>query len=137
MKQIKVILGAVLLQAGVALADAPNLVGNWEVVSGYSALNGTSTNPAPSELFQTPMYKDLIIDDQKENAFTGHLTRDNGEKRFLAGVFGPDGKSVFLSTDNGSHIGSVSQDNNQLSTCGNTVSSTRNRSYCTVFKRVK
>ena len=137
MKKIKVMLGVVPVQAGAALATALNLVGSWEVVSGYSSLNGTSTNPAPTELSQTPMYKDLIIDDQKENVFTGHLTRDNGEKRFLAGVFGPDGKSVFLSTDNGSHIGSVSQDNNQLSTCGNTVSSTRNRSYCTVFKRVK
>ena len=138
MKLISVIIGALFLQSGIAFAAAtPNLVGTWDAVSGYWSATGTESNPAPAEQFQKPVHQKLIIAAQQEKTFNGNTFLYNGQSRFIAGVIGADGKSIILSSDNGSSAGSVNQDNNQISICGASILSTRNFAFCTVFKRAK
>ena len=67
MKLISVIIGALFLQSGIALAAAPNLVGTWEPVSGYWSATGTESNPAPAEQFQTRSSKVNYRSTTREN----------------------------------------------------------------------
>ena len=128
--------GVVGLGAGFTYAaESPQLIGSWEASSGYWAYIGTAANPAPPEFSQTPLHIKLNVVEQKGNAFSGHMTRYDGERRNLVGVISPDGKSIYLSLDNAIENASLSKNNAELITCGTTVQTVHNRAHCTVFKR--
>lgn len=138
MKLIKLIIGVLSLQVGVAFAStAPNLVGNWEAVSGYWSFTGSVENPAPSKLSQKPLHTKMTISEQEGSVFVGKIVRYDGELREVAGAIHPDGKTIDLSIDNSETRAILSQNNNQLSSCGTTVSISHNRAFCTIFRKVK
>jgi len=138
MKLKSIIIGGLFLQAGLTFAaNTPNIVGVWEATSGYWSQTGTDSNPAPVELSQKPIQQNIIIQSQQGNAFNGITIRNSGESRNLAGVIGPDGKSLIISIDYGAGTGLLAEDGAQLSYCGTTIQLTRNFAFCTIFKRVK
>jgi len=132
-----VVLSFAMMTGSSFAADGPNIVGTWEAISGYWSQTGTDSNPAPAELSQKSVQQNIIIQAQQGNAFNGVKVRFSGECRFLAGVIGPDGRSLFLSIDYGAGTGLLSEDGNQMRYCGTTIQLTRNFAFCTMFKRVK
>ena len=139
MKNLSSIVGlslAVMVGSSLA-ADTPNIVGTWEATSGYWSQTGTDSNPALAELSQKSVQQNIIIQVQQGNAFHGTTIRYSGESRNLAGVIGPDGRSLFFSIDYGAGTGLLSEDGNQMRYCGTTIQVTRNFAFCTIFKRVK
>ena len=138
MKKLLLVAFSFVVMVGSSVAaDGPNLVGTWEAISGYWSQTGTDSNPAPAELSQKPVQQNIIIQAQQGNAFHGLTIRYSGESRNLAGVIGPDGKSLFFSIDYGAGTGLLSEDGNQMRYCGTTLQLTRNFAFCTTFKRVK
>jgi len=133
-----IIIAGVFLHTGLTFAaDAPNIVGTWEATSGYWSQTGTDSNPAPVELSQKPIQQNLIIQAQQGNTFHGTTIRSSGESRNLAGVIGPDGKSLIFSIDYGAGTGLLTEDGSQMRYCGTTIQLTRNFAFCTIFKKVK
>lgn len=137
MKLKSIIIAGLVLQSGLTFAAPPNMVGTWEAVSGYWAGTGTEMNPAPAELSQKPVQQKLVIGVQEESAFHGVSIRQGGESRNLAGVIGPDGRSLVFSIDYGTGSGTLSADGTQMTNCGTTIQLTRNFAFCTVFKKAK
>ena len=135
-KLMAAVAGLIGLGSGFSYAaDSPQLIGAWEASSGYWAYAGTAANPAPVEFSQTPLHIKLNVTEQKGNAFSGYMTRYDGDKRNLVGVIAPDGKSIYLSLDSAIENASLSKNNSELTACGITVQTVHNRAHCTVFKR--